>query len=95
MIVEASVFGVPTVAPDIGGIDEAIRDGATGLLVPPGSHEELARAAAALLADGERRHAMGAEAARLVRERFDARRQVNQLLDLYERDLAACGRYGP
>jgi hypothetical protein len=38
---------------------------------------------------------MGAEAARLVRERFDARRQVNQLLDLYERDLAACGRYGP
>jgi glycosyltransferase involved in cell wall biosynthesis len=91
MILEASAFGVPTVAPKIGGIDEAIRDGATGLLVPPGSHQELARAATRLLVDDTQRRAMGVEASKLARERFDARRQVSLQLDLYESDLRAAG----
>jgi glycosyltransferase involved in cell wall biosynthesis len=89
VVLEAAVLGIPTVAPNIGGIDEAVDNCVTGLLVPPSSNEELARAAAMLLANDEARRTMGARAKHLVRERFDARRQVSRLLDLYERDLRA------
>jgi glycosyltransferase involved in cell wall biosynthesis len=89
MVLEASALGVPTVAPNIGGMDEAVQNGVTGLLVQPASHEELARAAVRLLSNDAERRAMGAEAARLVRERFDARRQVHRLLDLFESDHGA------
>jgi glycosyltransferase involved in cell wall biosynthesis len=88
MVVEASALGVPTVAPNIGGIDEAIRDGVTGILVSPGSAEELARGAIALLEDYGQRHAMGMRAVDYVLDRFDARRQTDRLLDLYELELA-------
>jgi glycosyltransferase involved in cell wall biosynthesis len=44
VIYEAFLIGVPVIASRIGGIPELIRDGETGLLVTPGSVEELADA---------------------------------------------------
>ena len=34
MALEASAFGVPTIGTRIGGLDEAVLDGVTDLLVP-------------------------------------------------------------
>jgi glycosyltransferase involved in cell wall biosynthesis len=52
-ILEAMASGVAIVTTNIGGIPYLVRDGVTGLLVPPGDHEAMAAAALRLLKDGE------------------------------------------
>jgi glycosyltransferase involved in cell wall biosynthesis len=53
-----------------GGVEEVVRDGATGILTPPRDPETFAEATASLLDDPERRRAMGDRAAWFVaRER--------------------------
>jgi glycosyltransferase involved in cell wall biosynthesis len=51
VLVEAMVAGVPVVASDVGGIPEVVRDGETGLLVPPGDVDRLADALDRLAGD--------------------------------------------
>jgi glycogen synthase len=51
VLVEAMVAGVPVVASDVGGIPEVVRDGETGLLVPPGDVDRLAEALDRLAGD--------------------------------------------
>jgi hypothetical protein len=87
MIIEAAALGVPTVGPNIGGIDEAIVNGETGVLVDKPSPDGLAEAALHLLGNDELRPRMGRRAQRFVRERFDARVHVARLLDMYESDV--------
>lgn len=65
--VEAAASGVPSVAGDSGGVRSAVRDGETGIVVPPSNHAEIVAAIASLLRDAERRKAMG-RAARLAVE---------------------------
>jgi len=56
---EASAAGLPVVAADLGSIPQAVRDGETGLLFPPGDVGALGDAVGALLDDPVRRDAMG------------------------------------
>jgi glycosyltransferase involved in cell wall biosynthesis len=72
VIPEGMLAGIPTVASDVGSVAEAVADGETGLLVPPEDHEALAGALRTLLADAERRRAMGARAREIARARFTA-----------------------
>ena len=48
---EAMAAGIPIVATDVGGVREALDDGAAGLLVPPGDAVAIARALERLSAD--------------------------------------------
>lgn len=57
---EAGVHGVPVVAHNIGGVPDAVTDGVTGLLVPPGDLPALTAAFARLIADPALREKMGA-----------------------------------
>lgn len=66
-IIEAMRHGLPVVASRVGGIPEVIRDGVDGLLVAPGSVEELARAIQTLAQDPALTRAMGSSA----RERYE------------------------
>lgn len=50
-VLEAMAARTPVIATAIGGTDEVVRDGQTGLLVPPGDPEALARAIGRLIAD--------------------------------------------
>jgi glycosyltransferase involved in cell wall biosynthesis len=79
VLVEAQSQGLACVATAVSAIPELIRDGVTGLLVPPESPAELARALALLIADPQRRRALGeAGRARVVRE-FGLERNLERL----------------
>ena len=49
VIIEAGALGVPVVATTVGGVDEILKDGETGLLVPPKDPKLLADAIGQLL----------------------------------------------
>jgi phosphatidylinositol alpha 1,6-mannosyltransferase len=66
---EAMASGLPTLCADAPGSRSLVIPGETGELLPPGDVEGFAAAAAALLADPERRRAMG----RAARARAEAR----------------------
>jgi glycosyltransferase involved in cell wall biosynthesis len=66
---EAMGEGVPVIATNVGGLNDAIRDGITGLLVPP-DPEALASAVAHLTSDTELRARLGAEGRRVVAAAF-------------------------
>ena len=56
---EAMERARPVIAASIGGLEDLVRDGETGLLVPPGDADSLAEAMLALAADPARAAAMG------------------------------------
>lgn len=69
-ILEALAAARPVVATRVGGIPEIVRDGETGLLVPPEDPEALAAAIVRMLSDSALASRLGAGGAKLVREHF-------------------------
>lgn len=84
-VIEASAMGVPVVASDLGGPQELVRDGETGLLVPAGDAAALATGIGRLLGDPGRAAAMGRAGILFAREHFDATRNTAEVLRLYDR----------
>ena len=83
-VAEAMWKGKPVVAGAVGGIQDQIVDGVSGLLVDPANLEEVGRAIDGLLDDPDRARDMG-EAARLrVIEEFLGTRHLLQYLDLLQ-----------
>jgi glycosyltransferase involved in cell wall biosynthesis len=83
-VLEALLARSAVVATDVGSVAEAVRDGETGLLVPPGDSAALARAIERLLADQALRRRLGEQGRRLVLERFTARHMARAFESLYE-----------
>lgn len=67
VVPQALATGVPVVSYDISGIDECVRDGANGYLVPPGAIDEMVDKLTLLARDASLR----ADMARRAREGFD------------------------
>ncbi len=86
-VLEAFAMGAPVVGAAIGGIPELVVEGITGGLFESGSVEALAEALAAMAAR-EDRAALGANARRLVEERFHPAGHIEALLAIY-REAAA------
>jgi glycosyltransferase involved in cell wall biosynthesis len=63
---EAQAAGLPVVAQGTAGVPEAVLDGVTALLTPPGDADAFAHAIETLLTDRHRRAEMGAAARRFV-----------------------------
>jgi L-malate glycosyltransferase len=80
---EALACGVPAVATAIGGANEILEEGHTGLIVPPRDPERLAAAIVRLLADPERARDMGRRGALTVAERFSPERLASETLEVY------------
>jgi glycosyltransferase involved in cell wall biosynthesis len=81
-LIEAAAAGRASVATDVGGVRTVVRDGINGLVVPPAAPRPFADAVRALLADPERRAAMG-EAGRAISREFEADRLVADIRALY------------
>ena len=86
-ILEALAAGLPIIATDVGAISEAVRDGETGIMIPAGDSDALANAIIHLKNNPALRQAMAVAARQLACERFDARKNYGQLLELL-RNLA-------
>jgi trehalose synthase len=82
-VAEAMWKARPVVASRIGGIQDQVIDGVTGLLVPdPRDLEAFGRAVLRLLQDRDAATAMGAEAQRRARTEYLGPRHLMQYLDL-------------
>jgi glycosyltransferase involved in cell wall biosynthesis len=90
-LLEAMATEKPIVATATAGSSEVLVHGKTGLLVPPGESEPLARAIMKLLNDPARGRALGEAAGRHVAEHYGATKQAAQYLALYRR---LCGARG-
>jgi phosphatidylinositol alpha-1,6-mannosyltransferase len=81
-LVEASACGLPVVAGDSGGVPDAVRDGETGILVPPEEPAAIADAICGLLADSAAARRMGENGRRAVETYFNWDRVVRDLRDI-------------
>jgi N-acetyl-alpha-D-glucosaminyl L-malate synthase BshA len=84
-ILEAMSFACPSVATAVGGIPEVVDNEKSGLLVPFGSADALARAVERLIEDKNLRTRLGVEAKLQAEKRFSADAIVHQYEELYER----------
>ncbi len=83
-LVEAMVLGMPVLACWAGGVPEIVRDGETGLLVPPGDADAMAAGLQRLLSDDALRARLAAKAAPDAAARFDARSMAERYQKSYE-----------
>jgi glycosyltransferase involved in cell wall biosynthesis len=88
-IAEALYIGTPVVATRVGGIPEIVDDGVDGVLVPPASSEELAKAIADLLNDPDRTAQMAGAGREKVRRRFSYESMVKNYEAIYHEALNA------
>lgn len=82
-VLEAMAAGMPVVASTVGGIPEAIVDGVSGFLVPPGDTAALARHLRRLLLDRALAARVGAAGRETVRLRYPAERAIALLGEVY------------
>ena len=87
---EAMAAARPVVSTRVGGVDELVVDGETGILVPPGDERGLAAALVALAREPER----GRELGRRGRERQQARFRSDAMADAYASTLSELGAFG-
>jgi glycosyltransferase involved in cell wall biosynthesis len=80
-LIEAMTCGRPCVATNVGGVTEAVGD--TGLIVPPRSPAELARACLTLLRNRELRQTLGAAARERALEYFTVDRAISAFDEIY------------
>jgi glycosyltransferase involved in cell wall biosynthesis len=83
VLMEAQAAGTPVVATRVGGIPDAVRDGATGLLAASGDAPALAQAVVSLLVDRAMHARMSAAAAEFARAEFSLERAARAMCGLY------------
>jgi glycosyltransferase involved in cell wall biosynthesis len=88
-LAEAMLAARPIVATAIGGIPEAIRDGETGLLVPPENPASIAAAVGRLAADPVLGTSLGEAARSLATAQFTRAASASRFAGLYARVASA------
>ena len=82
-VLEAMASGLPVVATDVGGVQEVVQNGKTGLLVDPDNDTQLIEAIESLIAIADKRRALGALALKRVTSRFSIQKMVSDYEHLY------------
>ncbi|MGG5817789.1 glycosyltransferase [Falsiroseomonas sp. HW251] len=83
VLLEAAVAGLPIIATRMPGCTDVVEHGHTGILVTPGSPQELAQAILQALADPAAGRIMAERAAELVRREFSLELTVDRYRKLY------------
>ena len=83
-VLEAMAAGKPVVATGVGGTDEAVVDGSSGLLVRPASPAALVTAIRALLGDPVLARRLAETGQARARQEFSAARMVREVAGVYD-----------
>lgn len=84
VLMEAMARGRCVVSGDLETIRELVRDGETGVMVPPGDRRALARTLDALARDRDRVETLGRAGRRWVEEEFDLTANAERIIDAME-----------
>ena len=94
-LIEALAAARPVISTAVGGVSEVVVDGVTGLTVSANDSAALADGIVRLLSDRELANRLGEAGRRHVYPRYDATRLVDDMRNLYLRELGARGRGVP
>ena len=94
VLMEALASRIPVIATPVAGVSELVRDGETGLLVPPGDIDSLTAALDRLLGDPELCRRLGEAGRAVVLEQHDVAREAEKLLKLFRNGPAATDTIG-
>jgi glycosyltransferase involved in cell wall biosynthesis len=83
-ILEAMACGKPVIATNVGGVPEVVKDGVSGILVPPKDTEALHSAMNELLGNREKLKKMGYNGKRVCNVSFDSKTMTGKIEDLYD-----------
>lgn len=86
-LLEANASGKPVIASRVGGIPSTVQDGRNGLLVPPNSSADLAKAILHFKEKPEEAKRMGVNG-RLLAERHDWANTALQTEEVYQEALS-------
>jgi len=86
-VLEAMACGVPVVASNVCAVPEAIDNCVNGILIPPGSTDDLVDAICWLLSDSNLRRKMGNNARKTILEKFDWNLNVIRTVEVYKKIL--------
>lgn len=82
-LIEASAMGVPMIASRVDGSSDVVVEGETGFLVEAQNTGELRARLHTLITNPDLRRSMAKNAAQYAREKFDMKKQIVQLEDVY------------
>jgi glycosyltransferase involved in cell wall biosynthesis len=85
VLIEAMAARKPVIATNVGGIPEVIKDGETGILVPPKDPEAFSSAIIKLYNNPELSRRMGQAGYSRARNLFDIKTTVREFEDLYNK----------
>ncbi len=83
VLMESAARGIPAVSTDVGGVRDAIRNGETGLIVPPGEPHFLAKALLALINNPQMRQQFASAARAYAETTFTKQRLVENTIHFY------------
>lgn len=87
LLIEGGALGKPAVASKVGGIPEVVKEGETGLLVPPEKPDLLAQALIHLMQDQGERTRMGRQGYAHVAIHFNIATMLDKTMQIYDEVL--------
>jgi glycosyltransferase involved in cell wall biosynthesis len=95
VLLEAMACGTPTVAFEVGGIQDIVRPGVTGLLATAENVRSLRHAIVAILSDDQKREAMSRESRRIAIQEYRLELQAERYCRVYQQLLEGIGQPVP
>ena len=84
VILEAAVQKIPTVATNVGGVNEVLQNGVTGYTIDNFDQDDFMEKLLKILSDNELRRSMGQNAYRLAMEEFNPTKNAKKFEKLYK-----------
>ncbi len=84
IVLEAAAAKKPTVATEVTGTKDTIKNGETGFLVPVGDSEKLAEKMLALLQSDELQNRLGEHAYEFIKEKFNWKKNLKTVTDYWQ-----------
>ncbi len=92
VLLEAMAFKLPIVATRVGGVPEVVKEGQTGLLVPPENPDVMANAILKIHSNRDWGRDMGLAGYKRLRKMFDIRKIIEELESIYATLLNDCNQ---